>query len=55
LSPPGPPTLNLDDVGAKCWGRRNGSGRHFLTVPPQRPPERVPIRLNKGPITICRP
>jgi hypothetical protein len=37
LSPPGSPTLNLDDVGAKCWGRRTGSGRHFLTVPPQRP------------------
>jgi membrane protease YdiL (CAAX protease family) len=54
LSPPGPPTLNLDDVGAKCWGRRNGSGRHFLTVPPRRPTERVPIRLEKGPITICR-
>jgi hypothetical protein len=55
LSPPGPPTVNLDDVGAKCWARRNGSGRHLLTVPPQRPPERVPIRLDEGPIPSAAP
>jgi hypothetical protein len=47
--------LNLDDVGAKCWGRRNGSGRHFLTVPPRRCPERVSIRLKMGRLPSAEP